>query len=811
MRTKMSVKIDSLLRDAYILLLSVLLSTLTLAYIDISLTSNCVSLVSLPIITPTIYLVTLLTLMFVFIKLFKETFYESLHLSIIDYLFGFIGSLPIIILWFFSNLPLVDDTRYLASALTIPNGFINLPSRAVVILSKILGISITYTYWLAVVTIMYLLMLTLLNLLKNFTSYENKALLYLMTFIMFYFPSLLSPYLLQQLLIDPYAVNKLIFNTLQISHLGRMTSFDPNLLKNIAFSLPLFSLFIRRKNLKALLLVSYIYMLSLLSHQLDAIMSIIFVELLKIIRGYYLNLKTETFSFIFTLILWYVITGTFIGFSQLAFLWKRIFPAEYLIIINGIILLIVALFPRFFILVSEALFSKDYEIDMRMERPFKVKAVKRKIIFEFIILASLILCILNLIPKYNYQALLLYGYYLVPLCLVLLIFHTHNTVQKTRIKQLLLIPCLLLISQISVTYVSSNYLDYVFPNMPSFVKRYTSLSIRIIMTPPFLISMILPLAVSLLEMRTFMKNLLRKTLMVLLCVLSISNMFFYVTYWGYYYRNPWANSGYPAPISNSVIESISSINLTQPTPWIHTIATDPAIMTRDIFGLTTGMFMINPPITEDENIPIYIRRTLSYVPDIVIVDEKYDFPELGKEFKLLKQINIKSLIVKIYLISKPKDVTVTKVAIVAPLAHPSLAPEYYLSLLKLQKEIPNEKVLILSVDDIKSSEARLIGKIEYEEPILLDPNADINISKAALEGYRFIVLKSNIQTTIPPISCGGKMINEKLVTVYPAYIDRPSEFLISIASLQSICKNDVVHFPAAEKVMLIKNYLIKMN
>jgi hypothetical protein len=232
-------------------------------------------------------------------------------------------------------------------------------------------------------------------------------------------------------------------------------------------------------------------------------------------------------------------------------------------------------------------------------------------------------------------------------------------------------------------------------------------------------------------------------------------------------------------------------------------------MTRDIFGLTTGIFMVNPQTTEDESIPIYVRRTLSYVPDMVIVEEKYDF--LGKEFKPLKQINITSSTVKIYLISEPKDVTVTKVAIVAPLAHPSLAPEYYLSLLKLQKELPNEKILILSIDDIKSSEARLIGKIEYEEPILLDPNADINISKVALEGYRFIILKSNIQTTIPPISCGGKMINEKLITVYPAYIDRPSEFLISITRLQSICKNGIIHFPAAEKIMLIKNYLIKMN
>jgi hypothetical protein len=286
-------------------------------------------------------------------------------------------------------------------------------------------------------------------------------------------------------------------------------------------------------------------------------------------------------------------------------------------------------------------------------------------------------------------------------------------------------------------------------------------------------------------------------------------MFFYVTYWGYYYRNPWANSGYPAPISNSVIESISSINLTQHTPWIHTVATDRAIMIRDMIGLTTGIFMVNPTTGEDENTPIYVRRTLSYVPDMVIVEGQYDF--LGNEFKLLKQINLTSSIVKIYLISEPKDVTVTKVAIVAPLAHPSLAPEYYLSLLKLQKELSKEKILILNADDIKSSGARLIGKIEYEGLMPLNPDADINISKVALEGYRFIILKSNIQVTIPPISCGGKMINEKLVNIYPAYIDKPLEFFISINRLQSICKNDIIYFPAAQEVTLIKNYSIKIN
>jgi hypothetical protein len=311
-----------------------------------------------------------------------------------------------------------------------------------------------------------------------------------------------------------------------------------------------------------------------------------------------------------------------------------------------------------------------------------------------------------------------------------------------------------------------------------------------------------------------MKNLLKRVLIMLLCVFSILNMFFYTTYWGYYYRNPWANSGYPAPISNNAIESISSINPERyTTPWIHTIATDRAVIVRDILGLTTGMFVLNPTTREDESLPIYIRRTLSYIPDIVIVESKHDF--LKEEFKPLKQINITSSIVSIYLISEPKNITATKAAIIAPLAHPSLAPEYYLSLLKLQKEFPKEKLLILDdVNDLRSSGARLIGRIEYKGLILLNPNVDINISKASLEGYRFIVLKSRAATItpiIPPIFCGGEMINKKLVNIYPAYTDRPSEFLISISKLQSVCKNGIIYFPSAEKVMLVKDYSIKIN
>lgn len=796
------------IKDLYVVLSSILLSTLTLAYIDISLTFTSTALTNLPFVTSVIYPTILLTLTFVFIKLLKGAFNESLSLSAIDYLFSFTGSLPIIVLWLFSSLPLGDDSRYLASALIIPNGFINLPSRAIIVLSKILGVSIICVYWLTAVTIIYLLMLTLLNLLRNFISHENKALLYMMTFTMFFFPSLLSPYFLQQLLTEPHTVNKLIFNTLRISHLGRMISIDPNLLKNIAFLLPLLSLFIKHRNLKTSLLTSYIYTLSLLSHQLDAIVSIIFVELLKIVRGYHLNLKTESF-FTFALTLWYLITGAFIGFSQIAFLWRRTFSVEHQIIINCILLLAIVLLPRLFIPISKILSFNDYKV----KRSLKAKIVNHKIAFELIIFISVVLCILNPLPVYNYQVLLLYGYYLVPLCSILLISHTHNTVSAVRvakIKQLIFIPCLLLIFQISTTYVISNYLNYVFPNMPSFIIRYVSLSIRIVMTPPFLISMILPLAVFLLEIRTSAKNLLRKALTMLLCIFSIFNMFFYVTYWGYYYRNPWANSGYPAPISNIVIESISSINLTQPTPWIHTIATDRAIMVRDILGLTAGVFMLNPTTGEDENIPVYVRRTLSYVPDIVIVEERYDF--LGKEFKPLKQINITSSVVNVYLISEPKNVTVTKVALIAPLAHPSLAPEYYLSLLKLQKELSNKKILILNADEIKNSGATLMGKIEYEDPILFDPSTGMNVSKVALEGYRFIILKSNIQTTTPPISCGGKTISERLITVYPAYIDKPSEFLISITRLQSICKNGIIHFPEAERVMLIKDYyFVKIN
>lgn len=803
------IKIDSLLRHIYVLLLSILLSALTLTYIDVCLAFVSLPLTNSPIVTSIVYPAILLILVLIFMKLLKGIFDELLSLSAIDYLFGFIYSLPITVLWFFSSLPLGDDIRYLASALIVPNGFVNLPSRTIIVLSKILGISIIHTYWFIVITIIYLLILTLLSLLKSFVSYKNRILLYLTTCIMFFFPSLLSPYLLKQLLTDPYTVNKLIFNILRISHLGRMISIDPNPLKNIAFLFPLFSFFIKQRDLKAYFLISYLYMLSFLSHQLDAIISIIFVELLRIIRGYHLNLKAEIISFIFALTLWYVITGVFIGFSQLAFLWNRTFPLECLVIINWIILLTVVLSPRLFIPISKVLVSNNHGIDVRSGGLFKIKAMKREITFELVIFTSLMLCVLNPLPIYNYQALILYGYYLVPLCSILLIFHAGNKARITKIKQLLLIPCLLLMLQILSTYIVSNYLDYIFPNMPSFVKRYVSLSIRMVMTPPFLISMILPLTVFLLEKRAFTKNLLRKVLTVLLCMLSIFNMFFYVTYWGYYYRNPWANSGYPAPISNNVMENVSSINLAQYTPWIHTIATDRAIMVRDILGLAAGMFMVNPTTGEDENVPVYIRRTLSYVPDIVIVEDKYDF--LKKEFKPLKQINITSSIVNIYLISEPKEVTVTKVAIIAPLAHPSLAPEYYLSLLKLQRELSKEKLLILNVDDIRSTRAKLIGKVEYEDPVFLDPSANINVSKVALEGYRFIVLKSNVQTTTPPISCGGRIISEKLVTVYPAYTDKPSEFLISIAKLQSICKDGIIHFPEAEKVMLIKDYFIKLN
>ncbi|MEM3609754.1 MAG: hypothetical protein QW076_02495 [Candidatus Anstonellales archaeon] len=783
--------------DIFIYLLLFLISSLCASYISLVVAINGIVEIYNDIVT-------LVSLLIVFIGLSwlkMHAFFNKADFIFKDFFACLIILVPIFSLMLFSQLPLVDDIRYLGTALIVPNGIIVLPATAIVAISRILNISIITVYWLFIGLSLYLLTLIILMLLKKISLNLSKHFIlnYLFTFIILFTPSIITAYLLPILFTEPTKVNTIIFKDLKISHLGRMASFDPNLMKNIAVLLPLSTLIIgKRDKFTHNIFISFVYMLAFLSHLQNSIIAILLTEFLNVFLKQTVYLKkfiiTEWIPLSLFLTLLYTISGLLFSFSQVSFIWIKDTTIIYLIILNLAIFLSVTTLPSvIFALLSLPQRESNSEIEYD-----KTKVKLPREIFYYV------LTLLSILVLANYDSSFFLVYYPIPLLTVLSFFLKKSA--RLRILQFLTFPSMIIILSLSL-YNLSIYENFF--TAFSDIARYLSVTIRNLMMPGCVISVIMSFVYFFTNIKFIKKSIWKLIIPTLL--LSLINATFYVFYWGYYYRNPWANSvAGTANITNHVLSEVTELDLS-PTPFVHTTYSDMAIMTKDIIGLHIGHIFLNPTTVNDEKIPIYIRRIHSFVPDIIIAEDSYDVLKniLSPRKEIIVKENKK---VNIYIISEPKSYNVKKAAIIGPVAHPALAPEYYIELLKLQSGFQDLKLMILeSESEAKDLGIPVIGVIKFIDankvPMV---NLSININALQKSGYKYLYIRLRIKSSCPTFLCCN--ISKSFIpNIYPAYVDKPLSFLISLEQLKRRCQCKLISFPTATQIIPVKDYELELR
>ena len=746
------------------------------------------------------------------LKLKSTIFSNEIAVFFTDLCAGVIILSPILGLTIFSQLPLGDDIRYLGAGIIIPNGFINLPSSFIISFSRMLNISPLIPYWLLVSLGMYTFTLTLLLLLRKIipTLSEGNALTsYVYVFIIQYIPSFLTSYLLPILFMDRAKVNDIIFTDLKVGHIGRQAGFDPNLIKNIGILLPLSSfIIVKRDNLIGKFFISLIYMMAFLTHPQNALLSIVFAEFVNAVFKSKQHVReviiSEYLPLAFFSVINYFIIGLCLGFSQISFIFTGEIARNLLLasIINSAIFLGILFLPTIiFIWLSFTMQRKTNGVKMDTKMLSLMTYLKEMVLYLFILFGIVAIIF------HNFYLLTIYY----PLVIILIALPYIAESGRKHILQFLTFASVIII--LSIFSFNLNLAKY-FVTATADISRYLSVTVRNLSMPITVISVLFALIYLMHYVSKLKQKRLQRILLLVFLSLSLINATFYMLYWGYYYRNPWANKGAgTASVSNHVLSEVMMLNMS-PTPFIHTSGTDRAIMVRDILGLKVGNVILNPTTINDDSLPICIRRIYSFVPDIIIIDETYDV--LKGTFSPTKQIELMDgKKVNIYLISDPKTINVKKFAIIGPAPHPGLAPEYYIELLKLQSNHPDIKLLILDSE----SEAKAFGVNLFGIVNLVGKDEVFNLSLTVTRikirelheyGYEYLYVRLKDKSSKPVVLCGNLSVSEKLFPdIYPSYIDKPLSFLVSVKQIMNVCKHEYVSFLSAE-IIPCKGYKIKL-
>jgi len=422
-----------------------------------------------------------------------------------DYVAAFLCLIPFFILRVFSPLPLVDDLRYIGSALLQPNGFYSLVGYSVVAVAAVSHADVLAVYWFLVLLSLYALFLVIINMLREFLEWESWKEVAISAFIIIYTPSFISSLIIPELLTKPYEVNRLIFDIWQFHYFGRSISLDPNLLKNVAVLLASTPLFMREiKRVSAAILTAFLWFLAYLYHPLDALTTILIATVYLSI--FYMNLHRELEAYFTKVILCISVLLIFalqvFGYS----LFLLYLPNNLMnILLNLLVLPSVIAIGLMIAQLARCMFRNRILVMATVAGVFLIATVKVPVELSLQRFVA---------PK----VLVLWGYYLVMLGLSALYKHKS---MKSELAAFLLVPGLLVYLVVGSVYL-----------LPFFLKelgyatvdiyRYIQVLSRTLTTPAYGLSLTIPFVPTIIKFLGKKDRLLKS----LIVVVSITNMLF---------------------------------------------------------------------------------------------------------------------------------------------------------------------------------------------------------------------------------------------------------------------------------------------
>jgi len=690
-----------------------------------------------------------------YVKIIKIT---QIKLKNIDLVSALVLTLPLTLLGIFSPLPLGDDLRYIGSAILVPNGFYSLVGYTVVVFSKVFSLNILSTYWLLIFLMIYAISLVLINILRSYLKIDNSVILFVSAFMIMYIPSIISAFLYPLFLSKPYEINHYIFDIYQFHYLGRNITLDPNLMKNISVLYPLLTLLFNLSWGSAFI-VAILWLLAILYHPLDAFTAILLASIYRLLFS---NKPKEDIK---QLGLIYLITGIIYAtissvFGELLFLFY---------FKNNIIMHLVNVSLIFVIFIISLILFFIVNRLMRYR-------VVTTLIFLLLLFSSIFvnLPIEPELQRYiSLRAIFLWGFYLVVISYYLY-FRQTNLVPEHRVIGALLLPALIiffLVLFVNILPLLLFELGYSFID----IARYIQVASRTITTPAFGFNL------TLFSIPLIINYILKKHRFFLFILISISilNLSYYIMYWGFYYRDPWATGLYNATAMNSLLKSLSYIDINQ-TPYIHTFNTPLATYTRDLLALKVGLPMFTPVSINDEHIPWTIRNIPYVMPDIIITESTFNI--LSDLLEPTYIINLGEKSVYLYTFSGLSRTHM--LAIVGPLPSPLLSPDYYRALLSLQLYYaPYRLVVVPSDKEATKIGISVIGKISFTDLLPLTDNI-VDLKSLWQKGYKYVYVEPNEKTVVLSLRVWGRGSYTYLYpVVYPDYISVKGSFLISINQL----------------------------
>lgn len=222
---------------------------------------------------------------------------------------------------------------------------------------------------------------------------------------------------------------------------------------------------------------------------------------------------------------------------------------------------------------------------------------------------------------------------------------------------------------------------------------------------------------------------------VSLTIIIISNILFYILYFGYYQRNPWVSGPYNADDMNKVIKQLKPI-INEFSIGDDIVAYGySATIVYDILGfLKTGNIAHTPNTVKYPELSFDV---LECIPQFVIVSSNYGsfyvFDKLEKE-NIINLIHIITINEndKVY-IYKLRERTTSQLYIYAPIPSPILAPEYFMEILILQHKFIDKKFCF---DNDEHLVTRPYFSVEYIDKLVLNTT---KIDLTNISNYNYII------------------------------------------------------------------------
>lgn len=700
----------------------------------------------------------------------------------LDALAALIFLFPFVILFVLSPLPLVDDIRYIASTYFVPSGIFTLVGWIVRLVQEAFFTGKFISYWAVVFMLFYSYYIVFLKVLERLVGLK-RGMLYLATFAAIYGLNLLIPIHLEKFLSAPLSYHNYIFHETNIYALGRRLYFDPNLLKNFAILLPFLILLSKNKKVDVGL-IPLTYILSILYHPILGLSSILVVI--------FLRLRSVSY----TLIDYVGMSGlTLISIMLLSFLtsynYFTLFALKSNIsfLFNGAIWIL----P---IVVGVILSKLAYYIQ-RNNNYQQLYILSTFMIFILFIVRSPVLLAGKGVYLDLFNVVIFCYYLIIPsLLFLLLVFDEHRAHEKVKNSFTYLLPyvvillAVIILSEFFNYLYNINYLSYL-----NFISYENKLVRSIFLAPSVFLFIILFFNL----LSTVNKKKFKKYVGALIIIFIIANQLFFIIYWGYYYRCPWAVPGMTVEDSNNALSEVEKMSYFQKKDLIGSngkFSWD----VRDIISYVhTGQPFLGTPMNGDLKAP-YL--SYNFLPKYFVINENHPTFNLFSSNIYIKHlpsaISINGNKIHIF---KINNATLERAKyIVGPsfLPRPDFAPQYFKDITIIQEKNKDSYLYFIN-NDIKSDQ--IIAEIKLKSVEQLSDKRPIDMCKLEKEGYEFLVLDTHEEKLEINLRNG----NYKILELFES---PKNSFIVSLDIFNDYTKKCEISFENVEKIVIAKGYEI---